>query len=437
MVACGDDDEDPKLEVNVSSMDFSAEGESQVFKIESNVAWTISGHQSWVTVNPTIGKKNQTISVVVAENPTRERKQCTITVSAEAGSLIHTITITQDASDAQLTVDNNNLYFAPTLDDSKTITISSNGPWEIQNIPAWLRASSTSGNGNSSVTFTTTDVNITSSPKEETIRIVSDDESISVMVSQEGSAAKDCKVMPNHMTILDSGVAFDLLFESEVVKYRCGWMEESQVDYLSDAEIIDILESEVDLILKTSDYIPNNSGLSAGTTYVVYTLGYNKDGKRGDLVKTPFTTNNLRNNEPSAWIGLISNDETNWYWTVTKSATCFSYYMMSTEDFDMAFASDALQAYWIDDAIRNDATAEYVNGGDWYMERYASMVAVWTRGVDAKGNKSNDLEWELGVVASDESEIVQKNKAANATQSMSFMYGKKADKENYKLYIVK
>lgn len=435
IISCKDDD-DPYLEVSVSSMTFSPKGESQVFSIKSNVAWTISGHQSWVSVNPTTGKNEQTINVIVNENITRENNQCTMTVSAEKGALSHSIVIKQEASDAQLTVDNNNLYFASEKGDSKNLTISSNGPWEIQNIPTWLRASSTSGNGNSSVTFITTAVNMGSLNKEDSIMIISGEVTISVAVTQEGGAAKNCKVTPNHMTILDNGIAFDLLYESDVVKYRCGWMEASRADYLSEAEIIDTLEKNVDLILKTSDYIPNNSGLSPGTAYIIYTLGYNKDGERGDLVKTSFTTNNLRNNEPSAWISTISYSETNWYWTVTKSATCFSYYMMSTEDFEMAFASDALQAYWIDEAIRNDATAEYVNGGDWQMYRYDSMMAVWTRGVDAKGNKSNELEWELGI-AIEVSEMVQKSKAIAKSTDMEFLYGKKPNKDEYKFYIVK
>lgn len=435
IISCKPDD-DPYLKVSVSSMDFSSKGESQVFSIESNVAWTITGHQSWVTVTPTTGKNNQTVNVVVKENVTRENNQCTMTVSVEKGALSHSIAIIQKPSDAKLTVDNNNIYFASEKGDSKNLMISSNGSWKIQNIPIWLRASSTNGNGNSTITFTTTAVNLSSSAKEDSITIISDEVSVSVIVTQEGGAAKNCKVIPNHKTILDNGIAFDLLYESDVVKYRCGWMEASQVDYLSEAEIIDTLENNVDLILKTSDYIPNNSGLSPGTTYVVYTLGYNKNGERGDLVKTTFTTNNLRNNEPAAWISTISYSETNWYWTITKSATCFSYYMMSTENFDMAFASDALQAYWIDDAIRNDATAEYVNDGDWQMYRYSSMMAVWTRGVDVKGNKSNDLEWDLGI-AMDESEIVQKSKVAVKSSSMEFLYGKKPNKDEYKFYIMK
>lgn len=431
------DSDDPYLEVSVSSMDFSSKGESQVFSIKSNVAWSISGHESWVTVNPTIGKNKQTISVIVEENTTRETKQCTMTVSTN-GSLSQTVTITQKASDALLAVDNNNLYFASEKGDSKTLTISSNGPWEIRNIPTWLRASSTSGNGNSLVTFTTTNTNRTSSPQEETIEIISDGESIFITVSQEGGAAKNCKVTPDHMTILDNGVAFDLIFESEVVRYRCGYMNASNVGYMSDEEIVGILEQEVDLILRTSDYIPNLSGLEEGTGYIVYTLGYDKDGQRGDLVKTPFTTNTTITNEPLAWIGDVTKEGWYWYWSITESARCDYYYMMTTEDYELAMASDAYQAFLIDKAIREGTISEYVNGGNWEELGFGSFFAVWTRGVDAKGIMANTLSWNYGTDNQDDSKIIQKSKnVSGETNSIRFQYSEKSLEDKCKLYLIK
>lgn len=121
-----------------------------------------------------------------------------------------------------------------------------------------------------------------------------------------------------------------------------------------------------------------------------------------------------RSNEPEAWINNMRSSGGYWYWTVKKSATCNSYYMLSTEDYDTALASDVLQAWWLEYAEREGVISEYVNGSDWKQKMNGTLLAVWTRGVDARGNKSGVIGWEGISVSTTRSGIGHKNTTSDS-----------------------
>ena len=75
------------------------------------------------------------------------------------------------------------------------------------------------------------------------------------------------------------------------------------------------------------------------------------------------------------------------------SATCYSYWMMTTENQDIALASDVLQAWWLEDAIRHNKSTEYFNGGDWQQVRGGNMIAVWTRGKTSNSDWAGKITW--------------------------------------------
>lgn len=98
-------------------------------------------------------------------------------------------------------------------------------------------------------------------------------------------------------------------------------------------------------------------------------------------------------NEPCGWISDLESTGNYWEWNVTKSATCYSYWMMTTEDQNIALASDVLQAWWLEDAIRRNQVSEYFNGGDWRQVRCGNMIAVWTRGKTSNGTWAGKNTW--------------------------------------------
>ncbi|GJM64333.1 BACON domain-containing protein [Persicobacter diffluens] len=81
-----------ELSVSPSSLSYGQNGGSASFNISSNVAWTISASQSWITLDKTSGANNSTITVTTAANGSDSRN-ATITINGEG--LTATVNISQ------------------------------------------------------------------------------------------------------------------------------------------------------------------------------------------------------------------------------------------------------------------------------------------------------------------------------------------------------
>jgi hypothetical protein len=112
--------------------------------------------------------------------------------------------------------------------------------------------------------------------------------------------------------------------------------------------------------------------------------------------------------------------------------------MMTTENQDIALASDVLQAWWLEDAIRHNKSTEYFNGGDWRQVRCGNMIAVWTRGKTSNGTWAGKITWkgcEVSSSATTRSQTTTSNspslKKQNAVGDHS---GHKLSLDQYQLY---
>jgi hypothetical protein len=86
----------PNLTVSTYVMDFTSDGEQQSFTITSNTCWTALSNESsasWLTVSPSSGSDNSTITVTVAANTSVTPRTATITILG--GGLTEIISITQ------------------------------------------------------------------------------------------------------------------------------------------------------------------------------------------------------------------------------------------------------------------------------------------------------------------------------------------------------
>lgn len=81
------------LTVSTTSLSLGASAASTTFSITSNVSWTTSDNQSWLTVSPTSGSNNATVTVTATANTGTSSRSGTVTVTG--GSLTRTITVTQ------------------------------------------------------------------------------------------------------------------------------------------------------------------------------------------------------------------------------------------------------------------------------------------------------------------------------------------------------
>lgn len=275
------------------------------------------------------------------------------------------------------------------------LSVQSNGDWRVRSTPDWLRASVSGGNGNNTISFKTLSANKMSSSRTGTVVIGTNDEEVSIPVMQYGEALSNCQVTPKNITVLSNGIAFDMDYSraGNVAHYYRGYMEASRVGSMTNPEIISTLQREFQRHLPSDDEVAVFSGLKPNTSYLIYTLAYDIEGKRGDLLSTEVKTCKEESNEPCGWISDLTCTGYYWEWTITKSATCYTYWMMTTEDEDIALASDVLQAWWLEEAIRRNLVTEYFNGGDWQQRRGGNLIAVWTRGKTVNGTWAGKISW--------------------------------------------
>jgi len=81
----------------------AAAGSTATVNVTANVSWTASSDQTWLTVNPSSGTNNSTLTFTAEANPSRSMRSAKVTVSA-TGVDSQTITVTQVGSNVPLNV---------------------------------------------------------------------------------------------------------------------------------------------------------------------------------------------------------------------------------------------------------------------------------------------------------------------------------------------
>ena len=295
-------------------------------------------------------------------------------------------------------VNKNDLSFNSKKGDVRELSITCNGKWKISNVPDWLIAESMEGRGTTTVKFTTSMSNTTSSPYEGLMKVTfeEDPDAIeTIRVEQRGDAVANCGVTPNLIETLSDGIACDFNLDNNVVKYYRGFLPKSDVGRMSEEDIIEKLKNEFRPHIPSDEELASADGLKPGTCYVIYTLGFDKKGNRGELIATEVSTMNIKNNEPIAKVEDIRKNGMYWNWSTRKeTASCNGYFMMTTENYDVANVPDVCQAWMMKYAIQNGAISEYVNDAGWKQKvNNGSFFFVWTRGVDCHGNMSGTIDW--------------------------------------------
>jgi len=113
--------ERPGFKLSATTVNIAAtQGSKATVDITSNVTWTASSDQAWLTVSPNSGTANQTLTFTVAAN-TSVSRTAKVTVSA-TGVEPQLITVTQAAGSASITVTAGGLKALFTANELSTIT---------------------------------------------------------------------------------------------------------------------------------------------------------------------------------------------------------------------------------------------------------------------------------------------------------------------------
>ena len=379
-------------EVDKRYLTFELGENTKEVKVYYQEDWSYKVDEDWVHAT----RDDNKLTIQVDDNRTKETRECLITISASNDSNKKTnVKVSQYTSLITVSCSESELNFNAYEGAFNILSITSNGEWKVRSTPEWLRPSVSSGNGNKSISFKNLSANKASSSSTGMIVIGTNDEEVNIPVMQYGEAMSNCQVTPKNITVLSNGIAFDMDYShaSNVAHYYRGYMEASRAGIMTNPEIISTLQREFQRHLPSDDEVADFSDLKPNTKYIIYTLAYDMEGKRGDLLSTEVKTCREETNEPCGWISNLESTGNYWEWNVTMSATCYSYWMMTTEDQNIALASDVLQAWWLEDAIRRNQIPEYFNGGDWRQVRCGNMIAVWTRGKTSNGTWAGKITW--------------------------------------------
>jgi hypothetical protein len=139
---------DSTLTVSPTSQTPSSSAGSFSITVTSNVDWSASSDAEWLTVSPTSGSNNGTVTGTYTANTTGVARTGSITFIA--GTLTQTVTVTQ-AIPVEISV-TPTTQSVSAVAGNFAIDLSSNTAWTLSSNAAWLTASPTSGASNASVT---------------------------------------------------------------------------------------------------------------------------------------------------------------------------------------------------------------------------------------------------------------------------------------------
>ena len=137
--------------IDNSALDFTSKGGTLNLSLSSNTTWTsrIDGDVSWLTVSPTSGKGNSTVSISATDNPSMTDRSAKVYFDAIDKNVC--VVIKQKAR--YLTVDNSELLFYYKGRTSSAVTVSTDGQYSISCSDSWF---SVNQSGNNTFTVTAT-----------------------------------------------------------------------------------------------------------------------------------------------------------------------------------------------------------------------------------------------------------------------------------------
>lgn len=195
---------DDFVTVSPSTLSFVKDGSSETINISSNASWTISTDQNWLSVHPTSGSNNGTVTVTVPVNETSKERVGNIKIKSPN---VHetSVKVTQTAGDKELSVSPASVEIDHNP-QNKIFTIISNVNWKVTPNSTWLAVNPATGSDNGQITVTA-EHNYVETQRTGTLTISSLDNQISKTITVEQSAYTGPKliVSPKTMSIGAAG----------------------------------------------------------------------------------------------------------------------------------------------------------------------------------------------------------------------------------------
>jgi hypothetical protein len=185
------------LSVSPSTLNVNAvAGSANTFAVTSNVSWTATSDQTWLTVSPASGTTGGTVTVTATGNTNISTRSATVTI-AGTGIPSQIVTVTQAGVASVLSVSPSTLNVNAAAGSSNTFTVTSNVSWTATSDQTWLTVSPVSGSNNASITLIA-GANPNTSIRTATITISSTGvASKTITVTQNAKAATEVSEVSN------------------------------------------------------------------------------------------------------------------------------------------------------------------------------------------------------------------------------------------------
>ena len=240
----------PELSLSDLAANFDASGSPEKnISVTSNVDWTVSCPDAWVTVSPTSGTGNGSFKITVTANDKFEARSSTVTV--KAGDKTASVRV------SQLSLIPSILVSPTTLDvdavgGTASVDVTANAPWTVA-IPAnidWITPDAASGEGSKKVTFTVAP-NTTFEARSADVTFTAMDKTAQVKISQAASAPA-LEVSPATLSAEAAGgqLAFTVTSNAPwtvAIPAECSWITANPASGEGDAKVTLTVDANIAL----------------------------------------------------------------------------------------------------------------------------------------------------------------------------------------------
>lgn len=299
------------LTVSPTSQNVGAAAGSTNFTITSNVSWSASDNASWLTLNPTTGNGNGTLSATYTANATSTPRAAIITVSGN-GVNNQTVTLIQmggSSSSLIVTPSNQNVSDAA---GSTNFTITSNVNWAATDSVSWLSLSPASGTGNGTLTATFT-ANTNANPRTATITVTGSGVSNQTVTVTQAGIAPSLAVNPSSQSVTSAAGNTSFNIVSNITwsaTSNASWLSLSPSGGNGNGNILAIYTANTSANSRTATITVSGSGVPSQTATVV---------QAGSSIYLTITPSNQNVTSAAGSVSYTINSNVSWTLTDDQS----------------------------------------------------------------------------------------------------------------------
>lgn len=208
-----------EVSFGVQSQTIAAEGGTYTIELLSNGDWNITNTAEWMTVSPTSGNGDATLTLVAQPNTLQQVRSAEIQAATKDNTA--SLTVTQEYTPS-IHPEEHYLTLTPTevemayTGGSATIALECDEGWMVDAGADWLRLDRTDGNGNERLTLTVVENTSFTSRLAEVKFVSASDCSAILVVRQEGAPDPHyLNVTPPSLSFVKEGGSGEITVESD------------------------------------------------------------------------------------------------------------------------------------------------------------------------------------------------------------------------------